>query len=232
MQTIGDAPPPPPDPPRRRGVIPALAGLALLAALAALVLTVARTDDYPSDPTRWSPLQVATRFNELYEAGKAEEFQALLSPAAVLCLDDPCSNHVPFDDASYNAPFFTAHESQYLAATGGTLGAECVADGPVVQCIWRQSNLLFEAGGIEPWVDSQTFRVEDGRITEYTPGYRWRGVMQDDRVEQLQYSRWVEENYPLEHAGLFEDQLMLVFDEPNRARHAELVAEWAATTAD
>lgn len=227
MQTIGDAPQPPPPQPRRQGIVPALAGLAILAVLAGVILTFGRSNDYPSDPARWTPIQVATRFNELYEAGDVEGFQALLSAEAVLCLDDGCFDHVPFSDEVHNAPFATAHESQYLAATGGTLGAQCVANGPVVQCIWNQSNLLFEAGGIEPWVDNQTFRVEDGLITEYTPGYRWRGVMQDDRVEQLRYSRWVKEHYPLEHPGLFEDQLMLVFDEANRTRHAELVAEWA-----
>lgn len=226
MQTIGATPVPETEPPRpdvRRAII----GLALVVAIAALLLLFLGNDRLPSDPTRWSPLQVATRFNELYEAGEVEAFQAMFSPDAAVCLNESCSEQAPFDSDVWGTPFRTAHESQYLAATGGTLGAECVADGAFVQCVWHQSNLLFEIGDIEPRQDTQTFRVEDGLITEYKPGYRFNGVMHDDRVEQNQYSKWVEEHYPLEHGYLFEDQLMLVFTEEARTRHLDLIQEYA-----
>jgi hypothetical protein len=224
VQTIGQPTAPPESSPRK--LLGPVAVLVAAVALAGAVLGLARSGALPADPTRWTPQQVAEEFNARYEAGEVAAFHALLSPDAVLCLNEDCSEQVPFGTDIYNAPFVTAHESQYLAATGGTLGAECRVDGPWVECAWHQSNLLYEAGGIDPSVDTQTFKVENGRITEYTPGYRWSGVMHDDRVQQNQYSEWVRLTHPDEHAGLFEGQLMLVFSEENQARHRQLITEW------
>ena len=224
MQTIGQQPPAPSE----RQILRPLGVLALVLVVAAAALAVARGDSLPTDQERWTPLQVATVFNEHYEAGEVAAFQALLSPNAVLCLDETCADNVPFDTDVYNTPFWIGHESQYLAATGGTLGAECTADGPQVECTWRQSNLLYQAGGLEPSIDRQAFRVENGWIIEYTPGYRFSGIMNDDRVQQNEYSSWVQLVHPDEHDALFEDQLMLVFSEANRDRHQVLIREWMA----
>ena len=203
--------------------------LAATFAIAATVLIVWRGDPYPSDPSRWTPLQTAERFNQLYEEGRVAEFQGLVSPRAVWCIDSSCSLTTPFFGSSFAHETQTAHEAQFLAATHGTLGAECVANGPAVECQWHQSNLFFEVAGIDPWVGSQSFTVEEGVITHYRGGYRYEGVLVYDRPQQLQYSRWLEASYPAEHADLFEDQLMLVFSKENRDRHRELVGEWAAS---
>ena len=224
MQTIGQPPAPPSSDDRR--ILGPLGILAVVLAAAAAALVIARGDSLPTDRERWTPLQTAEVFNEHYEAGEVAAFQSLLRSDAVLCLNQTCSENVPFDTDIYNAPFMTAHESQYLAATGGTLGAECVADGPHVECMWHQSNLLYEAGGLEPSIDRQAFRVETGWITEYTPGYRFSGIMHDDRVQQNQYSSWVQVVHPHEHETLFEGQLMLVFSEASRDRHQVLIREW------
>ena len=227
MQTIGE-PAPLPEADRSRPFL-ALGVVATAFLLAAVGLAVARGDAYPADQGRWTPLEMAERFNQLYDDGRVEEFQALLSPDAEWCHDAECSTTTPFFGSVYLHENQTALESQYLHATGGTLGAECLADGIEVTCIWHQSNLFFEIGGIEPWVGPQSFTVEDGLITRYSGGYRYQGVLVYDRVEQNQYSEWLELNYPAEHGSLFEDQLMLVFTEEARDRHRELTAEWAAS---
>lgn len=224
MQTIGRQPAP--SRPSERRLLWPLGVLAVTIVTVGVVIGLSQRDSLPADQSRWTPTQVAEVFNTHYEAGEVDAFMALLGPNAVLCLDDTCEENVPFATDVYNAPFVTAHESQYLAATGGTLGAECVAAGTQVECTWHQSNLLYEAGGLEPTIDRQAFRVEGGFITEYTPGYRWSGVMHDDRVQQNEYSRWVQRTHPDEHASLFEDQLMLVFSEANRERHRTLIGQW------
>ena len=86
---------------------------------------------------------------------------------------------------------------------------------------------FFEVGGIEPWIGHQSFMIENGLITQYTGAYRYQGVMVFDRALQIEYSDWLEDTYPEEHGGLFEDQLMLVFTEENRERHRQLINEWA-----
>lgn len=207
----------------------AAAVLALTVAIAAAVLVVGGRTALPSDPAKWSPLETAHRFNDLYEQGRVAEFQALISPRAMWCLDIECSQASPFFDSIYDHGFQTAHESQFLAATRGTLGAECIANGSAVDCEWHQTNVFFEVGGIDPWVGLQSFNVENGVITRYTGGYRYEGVLVYDRVQQNQYSEWLEAEYPDEHAILFEDQLMLVFTQEARDRHRVLVEEWAAS---
>ncbi len=207
--------------------------LALVVVVAAFVLTAAalsivRGDAYPADPERWTPLEMAERFNELYESGRVAELHALVSPDAEWCFDSSCSTTTRFFGSAYQHEDQTALESQYLAATGGTLGAQCEAHGTGVECEWHQSNLFFEVGGIEPWVGPQSFTVEDGFITRYSGGYRYQGVLVYDRVQQNQYSDWLAIHYPAEHRALFEDQLMLVFSEANRDRHLALITEWAA----
>jgi len=225
MQTIGDSPP---AADRGRPLV-AILVVAVAFILAAIGLALARGDAYPADQGRWSPLQMAERFNQLYDEGRVEEFQSLLSPDAIWCHDAECATTTPFFGSVNLHENQTALESQYLAATGGTLGAECVPAGADVVCRWHQTNLFFEVGGIEPWVGTQTFTVEDGLITRYSGGYRYEGVLVYDRVQQNQYSDWLELNYPDEHGGLFEDQLMLVFTEQARDRHRQLTAEWAAS---
>jgi len=226
MQTIGDTTPVG-DAEQGR---PLLAfGLVVLAfVMAALVLALARGDALPTDPQRWTPLEMAERFNELYETGRFEEFQALVSPDAEWCLDVDCSHVTPFFGSVYLHENQTASESQYLAATGGTLGAECWAHRTEVECTWHQSNIFFDVAGIDPWVGTQLFTVENGLITRYLGGYRYEGVFVYDRVQQNEYSDWLAINYPEEHETLFEDQLMLVFTEQNRERHRQLITEWAA----
>ena len=226
MQTIGDIAPNP-EADQGRPVL-AIGLVALAFVLTAVILTIARGDAYPADPQRWSPLQMAERFNDLYETGRVEEFQALVSPNAEWCFDSECTQVTSFFDSVYLHENQTALESQYLAATGGTLGAECVAEGSRVVCEWHQTNILFDVAGIEPWVGPQSFTVEDGLITRYSGGYRYEGVFVYDRVQQNQYSDWLAIHYPAEHQGLFEDQLMLVFTEQNRDRHRQLITEWAA----
>lgn len=227
MQTIGDTAPMP-ETDRSRPLL-ALVVVAAAFLLAAVGLAVARGDAYPADQGRWTPLQMAERFNQLYEDGRVEDFQTLLSPDARWCHDAACSTTTPFFGSVYLHENQTALESQYLDATGGTLGAECMAHGTEVTCIWHQSNVFFEAAGIDAWVGEQSFTVEDGLITRYSGGYRYEGVFVYDRVQQNQYSDWLEINYPDEHGGLFEDQLMLVFSENARNRHRQLTAEWAAS---
>lgn len=210
---------------------PVLALVVVVAAfvLAAAALSIVRGDAYPADPERWTPLEMAERFNELYESGRVAELHALVSPDAEWCFDSSCSTTTRFFGSAYQHEDQTALESQYLAATGGTLGAQCEAHGTGVECEWHQSNLFFEVGGIEPWVGPQSFTVEDGFITRYSGGYRYEGVLVYDRVQQNQYSDWLRLAYPAEHHALFEDQLMLVFTEEARDRHRQLTAEWAAS---
>lgn len=225
MQTVGRPALPPTASPRRTLALVVIAGII---ATTAFVLIVGNRDALPPDSALWSPLETAERFNELYEQGRVAEFQALISPRARWCMDDECTRTVPFYGSIYAHESQTAYESMYLAATHGTLGADCSAQGPTVECVWHQSNTFFEVGGIEPWVGYQSFTVEAGLITRYTGAYRYQGVTVFDRVQQNQYSRWVEATYPDEHGTLFEDQLMLVFTGENRARHRELTTEWAS----
>jgi hypothetical protein len=227
MQTIGE-PAPSREADRSRPIL-AIVVVATAFVLAAIGLTLARGDALPADQGRWTPLQMAERFNELYENGRVEEFQALLSPDARWCHDESCDSTTPFFGSVYLHENQTSLESQYLAATGGTLGADCAADGDEVTCLWHQSNLFFEVGDIDPWVGPQSFTVEDGLITRYSGGYRYEGVLVYDRVQQNQYSEWVERNYSGEHGTLFEDQLMLVFTEEARERHRQLTSAWAST---
>jgi hypothetical protein len=226
MQTIGDRTPAQGS--DRAGALVPIMAVGFLLVIFAGLLSLAGDGSSQADPQNWTPLQTANRFNALYESGRVGEFQALVSPDAEWCVNAECSVISSFFGSPYGVEFQTAHESQYLAATGGTLGAECEAAGQTVTCLWHQTNLLFEVGGIDPWVGPQTFTVEDGRITRYSGGYRYEGVIVYDRVQQNQYSDWLEVAYPHEHPGLFEDQLMLVFDEPNRERHLELITEWSA----
>lgn len=226
MQTIGGRKPEPGS--DRVGSLVPIVAVAVVLIIFAGLLSLANDGSSQADPQNWTPLQTANRFNQLYEEGRVGDFQALVSADAEWCLDPECAHITPFFGSPYNHEFQTAHESQYLAATGGTLGAACQADGLLVSCQWNQTNLLFEVEGIDAWTGPQTFTVEDGLITRYSGGYRYEGVMVYDRVQQNQYSDWLEINYPDEHPVLFEDQLMLVFSEPNRARHLELITEWSA----
>jgi len=226
MQTIGGRTPEQ-DSGRANPLMPIVAVAAVLAVFAGL-LSLSDDGISQADPRNWTPLQTANAFNQLYETGRVGEFQALVSPDAEWCVNAECTVISPFFGSLYNHEFQTAHESQYLSATGGTLGAECEAEGPVVTCLWNQTNLLFKVGGIDPWTGPQSFTIENGFIARYSGGYRYEGVIIYDRVQQNQYSDWLEVHYPDEHPVLFEDQLMLVFSEPNRARHLELITEWSA----
>jgi hypothetical protein len=219
MQTIGE-PPPSREADSGRPVL-ALVVVTAAFALAAAALSIVRGDAYPADQSRWTPLEVAERFNELYESGRVADLHALVSPDAEWCFDSSCSNPTRFFGSAYQHEDQTALEAQYLAATGGTLGAQCEAHGTEVECEWHQSNRFFEVGGI-------SFTVEDGFITRYSGGYRYEGVLVYDRVQQNQYSDWLTIHYPAEHHELFEDQLMLVFTEKAQDRHRQLTAEWAA----
>jgi len=225
MQTIGE-PTSSREADRGRPVL-ALVVVTAAFALAAAALSIVRGDAYPADQSRWTPLEMAERFNEHYESGRVADLHALVSPDAEWCFDSSCSHTTRFFGSVYQHEDQTALESQYLAATGGTLGAECVADGIEVTCRWHQTNIFFDVAGIEPWVGPQSFTVEDGFITRYSGGYRYEGVLVYDRVQQNQYSDWLRLAYPAEHHELFEDQLMLVFTEEARNRHRELTAEWA-----
>lgn len=226
MQTIGDSTLEQSS--DRAGTLVPIVAVGFVLVIFAGLLSLANDGSSQADQQNWTPLQTAHRFNDLYESGRVGEFQALVSPDAELCVNADCSVISSFFGGPYGFEFQTAHESQYLAATGGTLGAECEAVGTTVTCLWHQTNLLFEVGGIDPWIGPQSFTIEDGRITRYLGGYRYEGVIVYDRVEQNQYSDWLEITYPDEHPALFEDQLMLVFSEPNRERHLELITEWSA----
>jgi len=228
-----ETPPAPPSPSGPRGWKVAVSAAAAVVALVAGFVALGGGGDRVVAVT---DLGIAEQFVDALETGAVVEYESLVASDAI----------------AGGGPFFGppstqwAYVSRFQAATGGTYTAECreTPASPTVDvvCTMGESNVFRLAAGLNPNRYDWSFGIEDGVITLLNFG----GDLIFPAFDQITaYDAWVQTNYPDEYAGLMgipqflldiagaEDETLLpmpLVDSPEqRARHAELTAEWAAS---
>jgi len=227
-----ETPPAPQSPSGLRSWRVAVVAAAAVVALVVGVVALGGGGDDVAGPT---DLEIAERFVALLESGDVAGYEALVDSEAV-------AGGGPF----FGPPSTTwAYVSGFQAATHGTYTAECgeTPTSPTVDvvCKTAESNIFREVSGINPNRYDWSFAVEDGTITLLNFG----GDAITPIVEEImEYGGWLQANYPdeygelmavpvevFEFVGQAESTLSMpvVDSAAQRARHAELTTEWAAS---
>jgi hypothetical protein len=180
-------------------------------------------------------LDVINQFYRAFKAGDAAAAMSLISPDAVDCPDcSPDGSGIVLDDgATDSAEERGAQGSRLLVASGGRLEVSCERIGPNQALCEEQFFSGFGAASaiLNPIQEATVlFTVEDGLIAAaWNEDSRFDSYFQSEGINISLYRQWLQENHPEDYPTLFELDVRIMLNTPERMElHEQYIAEYVA----
>jgi hypothetical protein len=234
----------PSQPPRRRrgpliALATAAAAIVVVGGVFALTNLVGDDDgDVASTSTtvvleNAGDLDVINQYFRAYKAGDAAAALSLISPDAIDCPDCSSDGIVVDDGATDSTEERLVQGSRLLMASGGRLEVSCERIGPNQALCEEQFFSGFGAASaiIDPIQEATVLiTVEDGLITAaWNEEARFGSYFDSEGINISLYRQWLQENHPEDYPTLFELDVRIMLDTPERMElHEQHIAEYVA----
>jgi hypothetical protein len=178
-------------------------------------------------------LDVINQAYRAYKAGDVAAMLSLISPDAVDCPDCSPDGIVVDDGATDSTEERMVQGSRLLVASGGRLEVSCERIGPKQALCEEQFFSGFGAASaiVNPIQEATVlYTVEDGLMTAaWNEESRFDNYFQSEGINISLYRQWLQENHAQDYPTLFELDVRIMLDTPERMElHEQYIAEYVA----